>query len=138
MALSGNQFVNSFGSVIALKITSGEASMTMLFFISIVSFCCPFPCVVDIKGIMIKSGVYTFKYFLNYKDIMGSPWKALSRGISNRFAAEMKAHEAELALYPAQSWALAPLLAAAVVQGRTDMMLLCAGQSASLLTSASA
>jgi hypothetical protein len=27
---------------------------------------------------MIKRGIKTFKYFLNYKDIMGSPWKALS------------------------------------------------------------
>ena len=51
MAWSGNQFVNSFGSVIALKRTSGEASITMLFFISIVSSssCCPFLSVVDIK-----------------------------------------------------------------------------------------
>ena len=56
MALSGNQFVNSFGSVIALKTTSGEASMTMLFLISIASSCCPFPSVVD-RDIMIKSGI---------------------------------------------------------------------------------
>jgi DNA-binding transcriptional ArsR family regulator len=31
MSLSGNQFVSSFGSVIALKSTSGEASMTYTF-----------------------------------------------------------------------------------------------------------
>jgi len=29
-------------------------------------------------GIMINRDIKTFKYFLNYKDIMGSPWKALS------------------------------------------------------------
>jgi len=57
MAMSGNQLVNSFGSVIALKTTSGGASMTMLFFISIVSSCCPFASAVDINGIMIKSGI---------------------------------------------------------------------------------
>ena len=56
-----------------------------------------------------------------------------ARGISNRFAAEMKEHEAELALYPAQSWALAPLHAAAIAQRRTDLMRLWAGQSAALL-----
>ena len=57
MALSGNQFVNSFGSVIALKTTSGEASMTMLFLISIISSCYPFHSVVDIKGYYDKSGI---------------------------------------------------------------------------------
>ena len=58
MALSGNQFVNSFGSVIALKTTSGEASMTMLFLIFIVSSaCCAFPFVVDIKEYYDKRGI---------------------------------------------------------------------------------
>ena len=57
MALSGNQFVNSFGSVIALKTTSGEASMTMLFLISIISSCYPFHSFVDIKGYYDKSGI---------------------------------------------------------------------------------
>ena len=53
MALSGNQFVNSFGSVIALKTTSGEASMTMLFLISIV----PSILLSTLRDIMIKSGI---------------------------------------------------------------------------------
>jgi nitronate monooxygenase len=57
----------------------------------------------------------------------------LARGIGNRFAAEMKSHDSALAPYPAQSWALAPLRAAAVALGRTDLINLWAGQSASLL-----
>lgn len=57
----------------------------------------------------------------------------LARGIANRFAGEMKSHTAELAPYPAQGWALAPLRAAALAQGRTDLINLWAGQSASLV-----
>ena len=57
----------------------------------------------------------------------------LARGIANRFAGEMKSHDAELTLYPAQSWALAPLRAAALAQGRTDLINLWAGQSAALV-----
>jgi nitronate monooxygenase len=45
----------------------------------------------------------------------------------------MKSHDAELAPYPAESWAVAPLRAAALAQGRTDLVHLWAGQSASLL-----
>jgi len=57
----------------------------------------------------------------------------LARGIANRFAGEMKSHQAEFAPYPAQSWAVAPLRAAALAQGRSDLVHLWAGQSASLL-----
>jgi hypothetical protein len=35
IAWSGNQFVSSFGSVMALKTSSGEASIAICFFISI-------------------------------------------------------------------------------------------------------
>jgi hypothetical protein len=53
--------------------------------------------------------------------------------IANRFAGEMKLRDAELAPYPAQSWAVAPLRAAALAQGRTDLVHLWTGQSAYLL-----
>lgn len=57
----------------------------------------------------------------------------LARGIANRFAREMKAHDAELAAYPAQGWAMAPLRAAALAQSRTDLVNFWVGQSASLI-----
>ena len=57
----------------------------------------------------------------------------LARGIYNKFASEMKALEPQLARYPAQSWIVAPLRAAALAQGRTDLLALWAGQSAPLL-----
>ncbi len=56
-----------------------------------------------------------------------------ARGLYNRFAEEMKVHEPLLAAYPAQSWIVAPLRAAALAQGRTDLAALWAGQSASLV-----
>jgi len=56
-----------------------------------------------------------------------------ARGIYNRFAEEMKIHESQLARYPAQSWIVAPLRAAALAQGRTDLVALWAGQSAPLV-----
>jgi len=56
----------------------------------------------------------------------------LARGIYHRFAAEMKAHESLLAKYPAQSWIVAPLRAAALAQGRDDLVALWAGQAAPL------
>ena len=56
-----------------------------------------------------------------------------ARGVYNRFAAEMKSHEAELARYPAQSWIVRPLREAALAQGRTDLVAMWAGQAAPLL-----
>ena len=56
-----------------------------------------------------------------------------ARGIYNRFSEEMKTHESQLARYPAQSWIVAPLRAAALAQGRTDLVALWAGQSAPLV-----
>ena len=56
----------------------------------------------------------------------------LARGIYHRFAAEMKAHEPLLAKYPAQSWILLPLRAAALAQGRHDLVALWSGQAAPL------
>lgn len=56
----------------------------------------------------------------------------LARGIANRFAKEMKSRSTELATYPAQGWAVAPLRAAALAQERTDLVNFWAGQSASL------
>jgi nitronate monooxygenase len=54
-------------------------------------------------------------------------------GLYNRLAQEMKANEPLLAAYPAQSWIVAPLRATAMAQGRTDLITLWAGQSASLV-----
>ena len=56
-----------------------------------------------------------------------------ARGIYNRFAEEMKTHESQLARYPTQSWIIASLRAAALAQGRTDLIALWAGQSAPLV-----
>jgi len=51
----------------------------------------------------------------------------LARGIYHRFASEMKVHEPLLAKYPAQSWILLPLRAAAMAQGRHDLVALWSG-----------
>ena len=56
----------------------------------------------------------------------------LARGVYNRFASEMKAHEPYFAKYPARSWIVAPLRAAALAQGRHDLISLWAGQAAPL------
>jgi nitronate monooxygenase len=56
-----------------------------------------------------------------------------ARGIYNRFAEEMKNHESQLPRYPAQSWIVAPLRAAALAQARTDLVALWAGQSTPLV-----
>ncbi|HUB67913.1 MAG TPA: nitronate monooxygenase [Candidatus Methylacidiphilales bacterium] len=56
-----------------------------------------------------------------------------ARGLYNRFASEMKAHEPQLARYPAQSWIVAPLRAAALAQGRTDLVAFWSGQAAPLI-----
>jgi nitronate monooxygenase len=57
----------------------------------------------------------------------------LARGIANRFSGEMKSHAPEFASYPAQSWAVAPLRAAALAQGKIDLVNFWSGQSAALL-----
>jgi nitronate monooxygenase len=57
----------------------------------------------------------------------------LARSLSNRFGKDLQVHEPELAKYPAQSWIVAPLKAAAIAQGRSDLVSLWAGQAASLL-----
>jgi hypothetical protein len=46
----------------------------------------------------------------------------LARGLYNRFASEMKAHGPLFAKYPAQSWILSPLRAAALAQGCHDLI----------------
>ncbi len=56
----------------------------------------------------------------------------LARGIYNRFASEMKRHEPYFAKYPAHTWIVAPLRAAALAQGRHDLIALWAGQAAPL------
>jgi nitronate monooxygenase len=45
----------------------------------------------------------------------------------------MKPYDAELAPYPAQCWAMAPLRAAALAKGKIDLVNLWSGQSAALL-----
>ncbi|HEX4140261.1 MAG TPA: nitronate monooxygenase [Candidatus Methylacidiphilales bacterium] len=57
----------------------------------------------------------------------------LGRGFYNKMASELKALEPELARYPAQTWIIAPLRAAALKQKRMDLVGLWAGQSAPLL-----
>lgn len=57
----------------------------------------------------------------------------LARGVYNRFAREMKVYEAQFAKYPAHSWIIAPLRAAALAQGRGDLVALWAGQAAPLV-----
>jgi nitronate monooxygenase len=56
----------------------------------------------------------------------------MARGIHNRFVSEMRPHEVDFAKYPAQSWVVAPLRAAALAQGRHDLIALWAGQAAPL------
>jgi nitronate monooxygenase len=56
----------------------------------------------------------------------------LARGVYNRFASEMRVHEPLFAKYPAHSWIVAPLRAAALAQGRHDLINLWAGQAAPL------
>jgi nitronate monooxygenase len=57
----------------------------------------------------------------------------LARSIRNRFSDEMTIHETELPLWPVQSWVSGSLKAAAIAKGRTDLISLWAGQSASLV-----
>ncbi len=58
----------------------------------------------------------------------------LARGIRNRFMEEMTRWEDDLPPYPIQNWFTAPIKAAAVKQGRPELMSLWAGQSAPLLS----
>jgi NAD(P)H-dependent flavin oxidoreductase YrpB (nitropropane dioxygenase family) len=46
----------------------------------------------------------------------------LARSLSNRFGEDLQVHEPELAKYPAQNWIVAPLKAAAIAQGRSDLV----------------
>lgn len=55
----------------------------------------------------------------------------LARGISNRLHEELK--DSELLPYPAQGWAVGTLRAAALAQGRSDLVAMWCGQSAGLL-----
>jgi nitronate monooxygenase len=57
----------------------------------------------------------------------------LARSIRNRFADEMKAHEAELLPFPFQLWLAGTLKDASVARGRTDLVSLSGGQAAALL-----
>ena len=57
----------------------------------------------------------------------------LARSMRNRFTDEMQAHDQQLAPYPIQSWFTGTLRAAAIAQGRTDIISLSAGQAASLV-----
>ena len=58
---------------------------------------------------------------------------AVQEHLGDRFSEEMKTHESQLTRYPAQSWIVAPFRAAALAQGRTDLVALWAGQSAPLV-----
>lgn len=57
----------------------------------------------------------------------------LARGIRNRLMDELRAHEAQLAPYPVQNWLTGRLKAAAIRQGRADLMSLWCGQAAALI-----
>ncbi len=57
----------------------------------------------------------------------------MARGLANKFSQNMKPHESQFARYPAHNWIVAPLRAAALAQGRTDLINLWAGQAAPLV-----
>lgn len=57
----------------------------------------------------------------------------LARGIRNRFTDDMAGIEAELPPWPVQSWLVGSLKAAAIAQGRTDLISLWAGQCVPLV-----
>ena len=57
----------------------------------------------------------------------------LARSIRNRFADEMKAHEAGLLPFPFQLWRAGTLKDASVARGRADLVSLSAGQATALL-----
>ncbi len=61
----------------------------------------------------------------------------LARGLHNRFVDEASAH-GEVAPYPVQGWLTGALRAAALAQGRADLLALWAGQSAGLVRHRSA
>lgn len=54
----------------------------------------------------------------------------LARGLSNRWTEEMAARTSELLPYPLQGWWVAQMRAAALAQGRTDLVSLWSGQIA--------
>ena len=62
----------------------------------------------------------------------------LARGIRNRFVDEMQARQEELPAYPVQAWLTGKIKAAAVAQGRAELISLWAGQAAPLLRHRSA
>ena len=86
-----------------------------------------------------ESGASDFHRELLFREIAGNTalTKAFTgrtaRGIFNRFASEMKEKESTFALYPAHTWIVAPLRAAALAQGRADLVGLWAGQAAPLV-----
>ncbi len=57
----------------------------------------------------------------------------LARGVRNRFVEEMAPFTGDFAPYPAQGWLTGRFKAAAVEQGRADLIALWAGQGAALL-----
>lgn len=57
----------------------------------------------------------------------------LARSMRNRFSEEMAIHAPELPDYPVHAWFVAPIKAAAIAQGRTDLISLWAGQGAHLV-----
>lgn len=57
----------------------------------------------------------------------------LARAIRNGYSEEMAAYADDLAPYPAQNWLTNSLRAAAIEQGRSDLLTFYAGQSAALL-----
>ncbi len=58
----------------------------------------------------------------------------LARGIRNRFMDDLRDHQVQLPQYPVQGWFTAPIKAAAVEQGRPELISLWAGQGAPLLS----
>lgn len=62
----------------------------------------------------------------------------LARGIRNRFIDEMRDRERDVPHYPVQAWLTAQCKAAALAQGRKDLVPLWSGQSAALIRQRSA
>ena len=74
-----------------------------------------------------------FQNEAKYTELSRAYTGRLARGIRRPFAARMQEADVPFAQYPAHSWIIAPLRAAALAQGRADLVALWAGQAAPLL-----
>ncbi len=87
----------------------------------------------DESGVSEEHRKLLFQDDAKYTGLSRAYTGRLARGLYNRFAKELKPLESQFAKYPAHSWIVAPLKAAAIAQGRTDLIALWAGQAAPLV-----